>query len=106
MWGPKQNKSITVRRPACEIGLSSRARRRLQQSDPLPTKRLHNRRQRLNPLAKPGQLLLGNPVMLRIASLDVRLLQLLEARTICLGFARPCIDKTTIHALLVRASTE
>src|SRR3546814_4293993 len=82
MWGPKQNKSITVRRPACEIGLSSRARRRLQQSDPLPTKRLHNRRQRLNPLAKPGQLLLGNPVMLRIASLDVRLLQLLEARTI------------------------
>src|SRR3546814_5704504 len=50
-------------------------------------------------IPEPAQLFLGNAVMLRIARLHIRFLELLEVLAIDFQFARPSIDQPHIDAL-------
>lgn len=59
---------------------------------------MHHAAQFLDPLAEPFEFFLGDAVVLGVARLDVSFLELLEARAVAAGVARPDIGEARIDA--------
>ena len=85
--------------PKYVVPLSLRMTIGFQSCDPLGTDHVHRPAEFLDASREPEQVLLTDPIMLRVARLHIGFLQLLETRLVCFEVARPRIDQAHIDPL-------